>query len=243
MPKEVSQVATSAESSSSSSSSSYSSSSSSDSESSSYDSSSCDTSSSGRQEKIKETQQSRGAAAPSTSIPRVDKQAGSADDPCYEDFMPSKEIDLPKQSVSVTGESIASAPVKPEGLSKEDLIEILTEALDRSSQREENRKRARAKSSDSEQEPRELEVEKGLGTLSASVVAGGSSSTTRGRGRPPSKHPKSASTSLASLAEPEKHRKPVSIVSNTAWKKKLAALQKTQLQLSGRISALLDSAQ
>lgn len=139
---------------------------------------------------------------------------------------PAEKTDLPLAPAVSGLKSDAS-------LSREDWIEILTEALDRSSQREESRKRSKVKSPELEgsavEEEEEDDSTRALGALSASVVSSGSGKKSKQPllQSPPPKIRKSA----ARVAEAKQV---------AAWKKKLAALQKAQLQLSNKISALVN---
>ena len=146
--------------------------------------------------------------------------------------------DLPALPATKTEQQVHQLPASSSqkfeaALSREDWIEILTEALDRSSQREETRKRPRGKSPHPEESEEEDDNNRALGSLSASVVSSGSGK----KARQPQQHPPPSETykprkSAAGSASSAKQA--------AAWKKKLAALQKAQLQLSNKISALID---
>ena len=216
----------------SSSSESKSSSSSYDSSSSSYDS---DSSASDSSKKVLQT-------APK-EVPPPSTENSSVDLPCYEEFMPSTRGEvsntqiIPVKSATNLNDPPASSSSKADSLSREDWIEILTEALDRSSKREESRKRSKV--SDSEQtqgEEEEDDSTRVLGSLSASVVSsGGSNAGKKVRlAQQPQPLPEPYKTSRKSATSASQSKQA------TAWKRKLTALQKAQVQLSAKISALID---
>ena len=216
----------------SSSSESKSSSSSYDSSSSSYDS---DSSTSDSSKKVLQT-------APK-EVPPPSTESSSIDLPCYEEFMPSTRGEvsntqiIPVKSATNLNDPPASSSSKADSLSREDWIEILTEALDRSSKREESRKRSKV--SDSEQtqgEEEEDDSTRVLGSLSASVVSsGGSNAGKKVRlAQQPQPLPEPYKTSRKSATSASQSKQAA------AWKRKLTALQKAQVQLSAKISALID---
>ena len=216
----------------SSSSESKSSSSSYDSSSSSYDS---DSSASDSSKKVLQT-------APK-EVPPPSTESSSVDLPCYEEFMPSTRGEvsntqiIPVKSATNLDDPPAFSSSKTDSLSREDWIEILTEALDRSSKREESRKRSKV--SDSEQtqgEEEEDDSTRVLGSLSASVVSsGGSNAGKKVRlAQQPQPLPEPYKTSRKSATSASQSKQA------TAWKRKLTALQKAQVQLSAKISALID---
>lgn len=216
----------------SSSSESKSSSSSYDSSSSSYDS---DSSASDSSKKVLQT-------APK-EVPPPSTESSSIDLPCYEEFMPSTRGEvsntqiIPVKSATNLNDPPASSSSKADSLSREDWIEILTEALDRSSKREESRKRSKV--SDSEQtqgEEEEDDSTRVLGSLSASVVSsGGSNAGKKVRlAQQPQPLPEPYKTSRKSATSASQSKQAA------AWKRKLTALQKAQVQLSAKISALID---
>jgi hypothetical protein len=216
----------------SSSSESKSSSSSYDSSSSSYDS---DSSASDSSKKVLQT-------APK-EVPPPSTESSSVDLPCYEEFMPSTRGEvsntqiIPVKSATNLNDPPASSSSKADSLSREDWIEILTEALDRSSKREESRKRSKV--SDSEQtqgEEEEDDSTRVLGSLSASVVSsGGSNAGKKVRlAQQPQPLPEPYKTSRKSATSASQSKQAA------AWKRKLTALQKAQVQLSAKISALID---
>ena len=216
----------------SSSSESKSSSSSYDSSSSSYDS---DSSASDSSKKVLQT-------APK-EVPPPSTESSSIDLPCYEEFMPSTRGEvsntqiIPVKSATNFNDPPASSSSKADSLSREDWIEILTEALDRSSKREESRKRSKV--SDSEQtqgEEEEDDSTRVLGSLSASVVSsGGSNAGKKVRlAQQPQPLPEPYKTSRKSATSASQSKQAA------AWKRKLTALQKAQVQLSAKISALID---
>ena len=216
----------------SSSSESKSSSSSYDSSSSSYDS---DSSASDSSKKVLQT-------APK-EVPPPSTESSSVDLPCYEEFMPSTRGEvantqiIPVKSATNLDDPPAFSSSKTDSLSREDWIEILTEALDRSSKREESRKRSKV--SDSEQtqgEEEEDDSTRVLGSLSASVVSsGGSNAGKKVRlAQQPQPLPEPYKTSRKSATSASQSKQAA------AWKRKLTALQKAQVQLSAKISALID---
>ena len=216
----------------SSSSESKSSSSSYDSSSSSYDS---DSSASDSSKKVLQT-------APK-EVPPPSTESSSIDLPCYEEFMPSTRGEvsntqiIPVKSATNLNDPPASSSSKADSLSREDWIEILTEALDRSSKREESRKRSKV--SDSEQtqgEEEEDDSTRVLGSLSASVVSSGGSNVGKKvkLAQQPQPLPEPYKTSRKSATSASQSKQA------TAWKRKLTALQKAQVQLSAKISALID---
>jgi len=216
----------------SSSSESKSSSSSYDSSSSSYDS---DSSASDSSKKVLQTVPKE--------VPPPSTESSSVDLPCYEEFMPSTRGEvantqiIPVKSATNLDDPPASSSSKADSLSREDWIEILTEALDRSSKREESRKRSKV--SDSEKTQREEEEDDStrvLGSLSASVVSsGGSNAGKKVRlAQQPQPLPEPYKTSRKSATSASQSKQA------TAWKRKLTALQKAQVQLSAKISALID---
>ena len=217
----------------SSSSESKSSSSSYDSSSSSYDS---DSSTSDSSKKVLQT-------APK-EVPPPSTESSSIDLPCYEEFMPSTRGEvantqiIPVKSATNLDDPPASSSSKTDSLSREDWIEILTEALDRSSKREESRKRSKV--SDSEKTQREEEEEddstRVLGSLSASVVSSGGSNVGKKvkLAQQPQPLPEPYKTSRKSATSASQSKQAA------AWKRKLTALQKAQVQLSAKISALID---
>ena len=216
----------------SSSSESKSSSSSYDSSSSSYDS---DSSASDSSKKVLQT-------APK-EVPPPSTESSSVDLPCYEEFMPSTRGEvsntqiIPVKSATNLNDPPASSSSKADSLSREDWIEILTEALDRSSKREESRKRSKV--SDSEQtqgEEEEDDSTRVLGSLSASVVSSGGSNVGKKvkLAQQPQPLPEPYKTSRKSATSASQSKQAA------AWKRKLTALQKAQVQLSAKISALID---
>ena len=216
----------------SSSSESKSSSSSYDSSSSSYDS---DSSASDSSKKVLQTVPKE--------VPPPSTESSSVDLPCYEEFMPSTRGEvantqiIPVKSATNLDDPPAFSSSKTDSLSREDWIEILTEALDRSSKREESRKRSKV--SDSEQtqgEEEEDDSTRVLGSLSASVVSsGGSNAGKKVRlAQQPQPLPEPYKTSRKSATSASQSKQA------TAWKRKLTALQKAQVQLSAKISALID---
>ena len=216
----------------SSSSESKSSSSSYDSSSSSYDS---DSSASDSSKKVLQTVPKE--------VPPPSTESSSIDLPCYEEFMPSTRGEvsntqiIPVKSATNLNDPPASSSSKADSLSREDWIEILTEALDRSSKREESRKRSKV--SDSEQNQGEEEEDDStrvLGSLSASVVSsGGSNAGKKVRlAQQPQPLPEPYKTSRKSATSASQSKQAA------AWKRKLTALQKAQVQLSAKISALID---
>ena len=216
----------------SSSSESKSSSSSYDSSSSSYDS---DSSASDSSKKVLQT-------APK-EVPPPSTESSSIDLPCYEEFMPSTRGEvsntqiIPVKSATNLNDPPASSSSKADSLSREDWIEILTEALDRSSKREESRKRSKV--SDSEQtqgEEEEDDSTRVLGSLSASVVSSGGSNVGKKvkLAQQPQPLPEPYKTSRKSATSASQSKQAA------AWKRKLTALQKAQVQLSAKISALID---
>ena len=216
----------------SSSSESKSSSSSYDSSSSSYDS---DSSASDSSKKVLQTVPKE--------VPPPSTESSSVDLPCYEEFMPSTRGEvantqiIPVKSATNLDDPPAFSSSKTDSLSREDWIEILTEALDRSSKREESRKRSKV--SDSEKTQREEEEDDStrvLGSLSASVVSsGGSNAGKKVRlAQQPQPLPEPYKTSRKSATSSSQSKQAA------AWKRKLTALQKAQVQLSAKISALID---
>ena len=216
----------------SSSSESKSSSSSYDSSSSSYDS---DSSASDSSKKVLQTVPKE--------VPPPSTESSSIDLPCYEEFMPSTRGEvsntqiIPVKSATNLDDPPASSSSKADSLSREDWIEILTEALDRSSKREESRKRSKV--SDSEQtqgEEEEDDSTRVLGSLSASVVSSGGSNVGKKvkLAQQPQPLPEPYKTSRKSATSASQSKQA------TAWKRKLTALQKAQVQLSAKISALID---
>ena len=216
----------------SSSSESKSSSSSYDSSSSSYDS---DSSASDSSKKVLQTVPKE--------VPPPSTESSSVDLPCYEEFMPSTRGEvantqiIPVKSATNLDDPPAFSSSKTDSLSREDWIEILTEALDRSSKREESRKRSKV--SDSEQtqgEEEEDDSTRVLGSLSASVVSsGGSNAGKKVRlAQQPQPLPEPYKTSRKSATSASQSKQAA------AWKRKLTALQKAQVQLSAKISALID---
>ena len=216
----------------SSSSESKSSSSSYDSSSSSYDS---DSSASDSSKKVLQTVPKE--------VPPPSTESSSVDLPCYEEFMPSTRGEvantqiIPVKSATNLDDPPAFSSSKTDSLSREDWIEILTEALDRSSKREESRKRSKV--SDSEKTQREEEEDDStrvLGSLSASVVSSGGSNAGKkvklAQQPQPLPEPHKTSRKSATSASQSKQA--------AAWKRKLTALQKAQVQLSAKISALID---
>ena len=216
----------------SSSSESKSSSSSYDSSSSSYDS---DSSASDSSKKVLQTVPKE--------VPPPSTESSSVDLPCYEEFMPSTRGEvantqiIPVKSATNLDDPPAFSSSKTDSLSREDWIEILTEALDRSSKREESRKRSKV--SDSEQpqgEEEEDDSTRVLGSLSASVVSSGGSNVGKKvkLAQQPQPLPEPYKTSRKSATSASQSKQA------TAWKRKLTALQKAQVQLSAKISALID---
>ena len=216
----------------SSSSESKSSSSSYDSSSSSYDS---DSSASDSSKKVLQTVPKE--------VPPPSTESSSVDLPCYEEFMPSTRGEvsntqiIPVKSATNLDDPPASSSSKTDSLSREDWIEILTEALDRSSKREESRKRSKV--SDSEKTQREEEEDDStrvLGSLSASVVSSGGSNVGKKvkLAQQPQPLPEPYKTSRKSATSASQSKQAA------AWKRKLTALQKAQVQLSAKISALID---
>ena len=216
----------------SSSSESKSSSSSYDSSSSSYDS---DSSASDSSKKVLQTVPKE--------VPPPSTESSSVDLPCYEEFMPSTRGEvantqiIPVKSATNLNDPPAFSSSKADSLSREDWIEILTEALDRSSKREESRKRSKV--SDSEQtqgEEEEDDSTRVLGSLSASVVSSGGSNVGKKvkLAQQPQPLPEPYKTSRKSATSASQSKQA------TAWKRKLTALQKAQVQLSAKISALID---
>ena len=144
---------------------------------------------------------------------------------------------IPVKSATNLNDPPASSSSKTDSLSREDWIEILTEALDRSSKREESRKRSKV--SDSEKTQREEEEDDStrvLGSLSASVVSSGGSNVGKKvkLAQQPQPLPEPYKTSRKSATSASQSKQA------TAWKRKLTALQKAQVQLSAKISALID---
>ena len=164
-------------------------------------------------------------------------------DPCYEDFMPGKDSDrsfVPPQS---TG---APEPEKAEekNFSKEDLIDILSEALYRSAQKENRgtrQKRERKPDISSEEggdeevdEPvttnqEDREHQKVLGSLASSVLS--------------KKRKENLSPLVRAGTSKKTGRPPNARTSNLSWKKKLEAIKKAHLQLSNRVAALIELAE
>ena len=216
----------------SSSSESKSSSSSYDSSSSSYDS---DSSASDSSKKVLQTVPKE--------VPPPSTESSSVDLPCYEEFMPSTRGEvantqiIPVKSATNLDDPPAFSSSKADSLSREDWIEILTEALDRSSKREESRKRSKVSDSEKTQgEEEEDDSTRVLGSLSASVVSsGGSNAGKKVRlAQQPQPLPEPYKTSRKSATSASQSKQAA------AWKRKLTALQKAQVQLSAKISALID---
>ena len=216
----------------SSSSESKSSSSSYDSSSSSYDS---DSSASDSSKKVLQTVPKE--------VPPPSTESSSVDLPCYEEFMPSTRGEvantqiIPVKSATNLNDPPAFSSSKADSLSREDWIEILTEALDRSSKREESRKRSKVSDSEKTQgEEEEDDSTRVLGSLSASVVSSGGSNVGKKvkLAQQPQPLPEPYKTSRKSATSASQSKQA------TAWKRKLTALQKAQVQLSAKISALID---
>jgi len=169
--------------------------------------------------------------------------------PLYEDFMPDKET-LGESSSSLQEGSLQSASREeglPAALTKEDWIDVLAGALQKSYHLLEERKKRTLGEEESQQSEERLdsksESSKALGNLSSAVVNSGSRQAKKPRS--------SSSSSSSSLAKPSQDsdqqrskskKPPAENVTNAAWRKKLAALQKAHQQLSGKLSALLDPA-
>ena len=208
-----------------------SSSSSSSSESSSYDSYDSSSSSSDDQAAPLITPQSR---SKSLIQPQGSHESAKSGDPFYEDFMPGKDSDrssAPPQPPAV------SEPDKSEdkNLTKEDLIDILSEALYRSSQKEKpgvRQKRERKignSSEEGEEEVEDSEHQKVLGNLTSSVLS------KKGKGH--------LSPSVRTNASKKLSRPSVTKTRTLSWKKKIEAIKKAHLQLSNRVAALIELAE
>lgn len=179
----------------------------------------------------------------SSDRPKRSHESASNGDPCYEDFMPGKDSDrsfVPPQS---TG---APEPEKAEekNFSKEDLIDILSEALYRSAQKENRgtrQKRERKPDISSEEggdeevdEPvttnqEDREHQKVLGSLASSVLS--------------KKRKENLSPLVRAGTSKKTGRPPNARTSNLSWKKKLEAIKKAHLQLSNRVAALIELAE
>ncbi len=149
--------------------------------------------------------------------------------------MPGKESGSPQELSQASG---SGQPPSDSVLTKQDWIDVLAGALEKTHQRSSvgkssearRRKREPSNSSDPDEEEEDSETKKVLGNLSSTIVGGSGSSSKKSRAGPvgrPRKNPPSESSKVGPGG-------------NSGWKKKLAALQKAQAQLTARISALID---
>lgn len=143
---------------------------------------------------------------------------------CYEDFMPGKDSEKDpdsKNQGALKGGSSSPGSL-PEFLTKEDWIEVLASALKRSSAPEPARQ---TESAGEGAEGSDSEDQKVLGALASNIAV-----------KPVSKRSQSKPAKKQPLSGVEK-KKPQN---SSALKKKLAALQRAQLQLSKSISSALE---
>ena len=178
----------------------------------------------------------------SSDRPKRSHESASNGDPCYEDFMPGKESD--RSFVPPPATAVPEPEKKPEdkGLTKEDLIDILSEALYRSAQKEKpiaRQKRGKKTDNSSEEggeeeeaeditaNPEDRENQKVLGSLASSVL------NKKRKDLPLVRAGSSKKTTRTSNNK----------VSNLSWKKKLEAIKKAHLQLSSRVAALIELAE
>jgi len=175
----------------------------------------------------------------------ISSQVALESSPLYEDFMPDKEgagsssLQENASQVKQSGEPL---------LTKEDWIEVLAGALGRTHQLwGEKRKRSRSKDSEEEEGEEEDsqslrpaskksskskdESSKALGSLSSAIVDSGAVQAGKKT---------KASARSSEEVDQQKHKSAKKTgAESAAWKKKLAALQKAQQQLSGKIAALV----
>jgi hypothetical protein len=160
----------------------------------------------------------------------------------------SQEEALQQQRVpaTVSRQEAAANAGAPESFSKQDWIDILAGALQKTSRS--GLEKGPTALPQQEAPPEDdldgpLEDQKVLGNLSSTIVESGGNR----------KQPKVAGSRKRAAAEDEpladKRRQKASAdlvgasragIANSAWKKKLLALQKAQSQLSSKLSALLD---
>jgi len=170
--------------------------------------------------------------------------------PLYEDFMPGKDgssSSSQDNSPQAKQQPLSEDPVPPP-LTKEDWIDVLAGALQRSSQSHRERRRRSPSeeedlhsSADSADAEDRSENSKVLGNLSTAIVESGSRQAKRPRSDA-GESSKRLSAGKERARQPPK-KTPGDSVANAGWKKKLLALQKAQAQLSSKVSALLDLAE
>ena len=199
------------------------------SESTSYDSYDSSCSSDGEAAPQKKTQEK----SKFSRQPRESHESIKTGDPCYEDFMPGKDSD---RSVVPPPPQAAPEPEKSEdkNLTKEDLIDILSEALYRSAQKEKTGQRQKRESSEEGEEDVEeananQENQKVLGAVASSVL----SKKEKGRSSP----------SARTVTSRKPSRPSATRTGHLGWKKKIEAIKKAHLQLSNRVAALIELAE
>ena len=234
------------------------------------DSSSSSSSSSSSGSASRDSRKRRSIPLAETQAPADEKKNSVLPEssPLYEDFMPGKEESSTSSSQDTTSSSshhqqqqqqqqqqkpqFPGEESLPLPLTKEDWIDILAGALQRSSQSRGRRKRSPisedeepaedlpSSGADSQEVSERAENSKVLGNLSSAVLESGGRQVKKSKTEARVLQP-TLKNSASAAGIKSRQKKPASESGvNAGWKKKLLALQKAQAQLSSRVSALLD---